>query len=156
MPYITASELTVALPQNITITPTSLPLTQGEVGSLIAEVCAELDSAAAAAGYAVPIDPTATVAYAQMQRWTRQGAGAAVLGVLFPNMGGPGGQTTLADQYRAAYQAALLALRKGDLPLVGAGEDTGSGGRELPRSFSTSNPGASTGIAPHVTLDTVY
>lgn len=155
--YLNATELTLLLPQNIDIGASTLPLALGEITTMITEIEAELDSAAAVAGYAVPVSSSATSGFALMQKWTRDGAAARVLGVLFPGMGGPGASGTLASEYRAAYQAALAALRKGEMALVGAAEDTtGTGVRELPRSYSTSNSGATTGILPHVTLDTVF
>lgn len=154
--YIGASELSLILPANVSIGTNTQPLTLGEVASVIVEVSAELDSAAAAAGYAVPVSTAATSAYAQMQRWCKQGAGAAVLGIIFPNLGGPGARSSLADDYRTAYRDALKALRKGEMPLIGASPGAAGEGRELPRSYSTSNPTATAGVLPTLDLDSVF
>lgn len=152
--YLNATELSSMLPLGATIGTNTTPLTLAEVGSVIFEVSAELDAAAAAAGYAVPILSPAssgpTYAYAQMQRWAREGAGAFVLFTLY------GGENALAKDYRAAYQATLKLLRKGELPLIGAGADAGGEGRELPRSYSTSNPTATVGVEPHLDMDAVF
>jgi len=151
--YLQASELTLLLPAGPSIGANTAPLTLGETGSIIAEISAELDGAAAKAGYVVPVSSAATSAFAQMQHWCRLGAGAQVLGIIYPNLGGPGGQVTLASSYQAAYQAALAMLRKGDVLLVGAPEDTTGAGREFPRSYSTSNPTATVGVSPTIDMD---
>lgn len=154
MAYIGATELTLVLPAGISIGTNTSPLTLGEVASVIVEISAELDAAAAARGYVVPVGTSATSAYAQMQRWAKLGAGAQILGVLFPNLPGQtGGRTTLASEYRQSYQDALKALRKGDIPLVGATEDATSTVRELPRSYSSSNPVATVGVEPTIDMD---
>ena len=152
-PYVSATELTLILPPNVSIGTNTSPLALGEVGSMIAEISAELDAAAAGAGYGVPIPTGATMAWSQMQRYTKQGAAAQVLKTIFPNLGGPGGKANLADDYWAAYQAALKAIRKGEIVFVGAGADAGGGGRELPRSYSTSNSGATAGVPPTFDMD---
>jgi len=151
--YLAASELALLLPAGPSLGASTMPLTLGETGSVIAEISAELDGAAAKAGYAVPISSTATSAFAQLQHWCRLGAGAQVLGIIYPNLGGPGGQLTLASTYRAAYEQALKMLRKGEVVLVGAGTDTSGEGRELPRSYSTSNPVATVGVLPTIDMD---
>lgn len=153
MPYLAATELTLLLPAGPSIGASTKPLTLGETGSIIAEISAELDGAAAKSGYAVPIPSSVEQAWGQMQHWTRMGAGAQVLGIIFPNLGGPGGQATLAKTYREAYDAALKMLRKGEVVLVGAPEDTTGEGRELPRSYSTSNPMATVGVEPTIDMD---
>lgn len=154
--YLAATELTALLPGGPTIGASTRPLMLGEVGSVIAQISGELDGAAAKAGYAVPISSTATVAFAQMQHWTHMGAGAQVLAIIFPNMGGPGGRAAIADVYRKAYEDALKALRKGETALVGAAEDTAGGARELPRSYSESNPAATVGVIPTIDMDRVF
>lgn len=151
--YLAASELTGQLPAGPSIGASTMPLRLDETATIIAEIAAELNGAAAKAGYAVPISSTATAAFAQMQLWTRYGAGAQVLSIFFPNLGGPGGQTTLAKTYREAYDAALKMLRKGEVVLIGASEDTSGAGRELPRSYSTSNPTATVGVEPTIDMD---
>jgi hypothetical protein len=155
--YLAATELSLLLPAGPSIGASTAPLTLGETGSIIAEIEAELDGAAAKAGYAVPVSSVATSAYAQMQLWTRLGAGAQVLGIIYPNLGrGGGGAMPLAQTYREAYEAALKMLRKGEIVLVGAGEDTSGAGRELPRSYSTSNPAATVGVEPQIDMDRVF
>jgi len=154
--YLAATELTLLLPAGPSIGTNTAPLTLGETGSIIAEISAELDGAAAKAGYAVPVSSTATSAFAQMQHWCRLGAGAQVLGIIYPNLGGPGGQVTLAKTYQDAYQAALAMLRKGDVILVGAAEDATGEGREFPRSYSTSNPAATVGVLPTIDMDRIW
>jgi hypothetical protein len=141
MVYLVASELTAMLPRQVgTITGSSFPLTIDEVGTIIARVSAELDGAAGAAGYAIPVPTTATQAYAQMQEYTEQGAGWRVLRRIFPG-GGDSASHPLASDLRDAYNATLKALREGTLILIGAGAAAGEDARELPRSFQTSNSG---------------
>lgn len=154
--YLTATELVVLLPAGPSIGASTRPVNSGETGTIIAEISAELDGAAAKAGYAVPISSTATVAFAQMQHWARMGAGANVLEIIFPNLGGPGGAVNIAATYRKAYEDALQRLRKGEITLIGAAEDTSGEGRELPRSYSTSNPFATVGVEPTIDMDRVW
>lgn len=154
MPYLNATEL--ILPAHATITGSSVPNLAG-VASMIAEVESELNAAAAAAGYQVPlVSPAsggASIAYDQVVGLTKKGVTARVLSIVFPNLpGGPGTRTSLGDAYRKEYQDALDQIRAGKLPLVGAGVDSGDQGRQLPRSYSTSNSGASSGIVSQVTV----
>lgn len=157
MPYLGATELTAILPQNVLIDASTSPLNLGEVATIIYEIGAELDGAAAARGYTVPIPTTAAEAYALMQSWTKLGAGWRALRIIFPNPTGQAGSNSLASDYRDAYRAALASLKKGEVALVGAPDDTGVTSRELPRSFSTSFGGAaSSGVLAHITTDTVF
>lgn len=142
MSYLSATELSLLLPQGVSIGTNTDPLTLGEVASVIFEVSAELDGTLAQAGYDVPIASTATGAYAQLQRWTRHGAAYEVMRILVPNMGSPGASSTLAEEYRQAYENALKMIRDGQISLVGVGFSSGETGRTLPRSFSTTNTGA--------------
>jgi hypothetical protein len=152
--YIDASSFVLTLPAAVgTITGSSLPLTIGEVATVCEQISAELDSAAAAAGYAVPISTTATAAYGQMQLLTVRGAGCHTLRVIFP--GSEAGKMPLADTYCAAYAEALKMLRAGDYILIGAPPGPEGQGRELPRSYSTSNPLATSGVDPQATMDWV-
>ena len=156
MAYLEASVwLPELIPPLPTVTGSSTPLNVGEVGTIIARVSGEIDSAAAQAGYAVPISTTAT-GYLAIQSIAEYGAGWKVLRRFMPNQGGPGGNIGLAGEYRDAYMTALAALRSGDLPIIGAALDTSGQGRELPRSYSTSNPGATAGVVPLVDLDYDY
>lgn len=147
--YFGATDL--ILPAHVSIGTNTTPLNLGQVGSMIAEVQGELDAAIAAAGYAVPITSPAsggpTVGYAQVVGIAKKGVTARVLEQIFPNLpGGPGSQTSIVTDYRKDYQDALAAIRDGKLPVVGATADSSGTGRELPRSYSTSNTGASSGI----------
>lgn len=147
MAYIGATELTTILPPAIQITGSSIPLTLDEVGTVCAEVSAELNAAAAQAGYEVPVS-TAVDAYAQMARYAKIGVGAVVIGIYAPNVpAASGGRTTLAETYAARFEKILERIRKGELVLVGAGSSSGGDARELPRSFETSNPAAARGGA---------
>lgn len=143
MPYLGATQLAAALPGVGTITGSSVPLTLGEVGTIIARVSGELDAAAAAAGYAVPLAPPASGgpsdAWALLEALTEYGAGWKVLRTVFPNMGGQSDRVSLAAEYRDAYMAALKMIRDGSTVLVGAGLSSTS--RQLPRSYWTSNSG---------------
>lgn len=145
MGYFGATELTLIMPPGVTIGTNTIPITLNEVATMIAEVSADLDTVAAGRGYAVPVSPTAaTIAYLAMQQAAKQGVGARILQTLFPNMGGPGGKSTLADEYAAAYKAFKDGIRKGELVLPGA-PMAATGGRVLPRSRSTS--GEPTGMS---------
>jgi hypothetical protein len=101
---------------------------------------AELDAAAAAAGYGVPIATTATGAYAQMQQAAQAGAAWLVLRDVFPNVSGTADRSSIASEYRDAYRGFLKMLREGTVPLVGAAQDTGTSGRQLPRSRGIATP----------------
>ncbi len=142
-PYMGATELTTVLPAAVSIGTNTTPLTIAEIASMAAEISSELDSACQAAGYTVPVATTAG-AYAMLSRYCKDGVGAIVLGILAPNAPGVGGRLSLAGEFRARYEAALKMIREGKLPLPGASFDTtdGDGGRELPRSYETSNTGA--------------
>jgi hypothetical protein len=114
---------------------------------MIVEISADLDVTAAGAGYTVPI-PTTTAGYAAFQLATKQGVGARILGIIFPNLGGAQDKTSLAADYRDAYLAFKKALIKGDVVIAGAGSST-----LLPRSFSTSYPNAAeSGASPLVPI----
>ena len=145
--YISATDVTVTLPAPATVGTNTVPLTLAEVATWCDEVGAEIDGAAAAAGYAVPISPSSTGAYAQVRRLAKTGVAAQILGVLAPNVPAAGGKMSLASEYRQAYETALERLREGKLPLVGATSESGDGARELPRSFESSNVGATLGGA---------
>lgn len=107
---------------------------------MIFEIESEIDGFAAAAGYAVPIATGATYGFAAMKQAIKQGAGAAVLNVLFPTMGGPGDKTSLSATYRQAYQDFKKALAAGNLTLVGASTAGDGGGRILPRAGTVASP----------------
>lgn len=144
------------LPAGVTITATSLPIALGDLASYVSEISAELDGIAAAKGYQVPIPTVATTAFVQMQLATKNGAGAWVMQTLFPNLGGPADKTSLAGEYRDAYQTFRDALRRGELTLVGAPIDAGTTGRVLPRSHSVSQPDAAdSGATGMVRIDWV-
>jgi hypothetical protein len=137
MAYVGATELSLILPAGVSIGTNTNPITLGEVATMLAEVSAGIDVAAAGKGYDVPIATGATIAYAAIQQAVKQGAGARILTTLFPNMGGPGGKTTIADEYKAAYDAFIKGLKDGSVALPGASMSSTTG-RALPRSRSTS------------------
>lgn len=148
MVYVAATELTSVLPIAVTIHATSTPLSYGDVASICAEVSAELDAAAAAAGYSVPVATTVS-GYAQMVGYTKTGAAARVLAVYAPNL--PGGERDgIAGRYQTRFDKVLDRIAKGQIVIVGAGSDPDGGSRELGRSFETSNPGDARGGASPV------
>lgn len=152
--YLGATEL--IFPAHVSIGTNTSPMNLGGVGSIIYEVCAELDGAAAQAGYAVPVAPPAsggpTIGYGQMVGIAKKGVEARVLNFVFPNVPGASKGSSIAADYRKDYQDALAAIRKGDLPIVGASNSTGGEGRQLPRSYSTTNSLATSGVCPQVTI----
>lgn len=129
MAYIGATDLTLVLPANVSIGTNTLPLTLGEVGSIIHEYEAELNAAAAHAGYTVPIACSASLSFELMQLNTKRGAAAHLLDILFPSP-----PLAVAETYRDAYEAFLKALRDGDMTLPDV-DSPGTEGRALPRSF---------------------
>lgn len=140
MAYLSATQAISLLPAAAaSITGSSVPLNLGEVDTISDRVSAELDAAAAAAGYTVPVSTGASVARLQMAQWAQYGVGWLVLRTLLPNIGGPGDRASVAAEYRDAYQNALKMLRDGQAVLVGADIDTGSSVRQLPRSWETSH-----------------
>jgi hypothetical protein len=150
--YLVASSwIPELMPPLPTITASSIPLNIDEVATIIGRTSLEIDAAAAQAGYAVPI--ASCVGLGMIEQVCEYGAGWKVLRKFFPNQGGPANNVSLASEYRDAYQAALAALRKGEMPIIGAAIDTSGQGRELPRSYSTSNPGATVGVEPMLDLD---
>jgi hypothetical protein len=137
--YLGATEL--RLPNGIgPFGASTRPLTLGAVGSIVFQISAELDAAAAAAGYGVPVSTTATGAYAQMQQAAQAGAAWLVLRDVFPNVSGTADRASIASEYRDAYRGFLKMLREGTVPLVGASLDTGTAGRQLPRSRGIATP----------------
>jgi hypothetical protein len=140
MTYVGATDLVGLLPAVGTITATSQPLTMTEVAGIIGRIEANVEGAAAAAGYTVPVSTTATGAFAQVSDAIVQGAGWRVLRRLYPNMGGPNDKTSLAAEMRSSYEAFVKDLKDGKLPLVGAGLDTADSVRELPRSTGQASP----------------
>lgn len=159
MGYLSATgvELNGMLPERLQVTPTSTPdFTSAQ--AFINGISAELDSAAAHAGYVTPISSTASYAYGLMQNFVGYGAAWRVLSVMMPNQGGPKDKVELSSVYRDAFLRALAGLEDGSISLIGAPEEGGgtNQGRLLPRSYYTSNPGASTGIIPQVSIDQVF
>lgn len=152
--YFGATEL--ILPAHVSVGTNTRPINLNAVATIIWEVSAELDAAAAAAGYAVPlVSPAsggATQAFGQIVGYAKKGVAARVLANFFPNLPGKGSGSSSVTDYRQDYKDALDAIRKGDLPLVGAARSSGEEGRELPRSYSIENPFASSGVVPHVMM----
>lgn len=151
MAYLTASDLAVLLPVQSggspMLTASSNP-NMVDANVICGQVSAELDAAAAKAGYIVPVGTAATGAYAQLAMYTRWGAGYQILALMSQY-----GKDTpaLAKDYRTAYENALKMLRDGTVLLVGAGQDAGETARALPRSYYVTNPGSVVG--PQVTMD---
>lgn len=134
--YIGATEATLVLPAAVSIGTNTTPLTLGEVASAIQRHGARVNVAAAKAGYAVPISPSALDAYSMVQDAVIQGVAGWVMGIYGPNVpAGPG--STLAGQYTKAYEDFLAQLRNGEILLPDVGRDTE--GRQLPRSFETTH-----------------
>lgn len=133
MPYLSATELSLRLPANVSIGTNTSPLTLGEVGSIIAEVGAHFDSVVARAGYSVPVDSGAS-AYPYVQQIIRDGAGARVLRILFWGNQGSAPMTT-AEEWEQAYKDALAAITDGDIVLIGVGENASDDFVLLPRSY---------------------
>lgn len=155
MAYLNATELNPNLPSRLQITASTNPAIAGGVASIISQISAEIDSAAAAGGYTVPISPTTSpYAFSLLQMYAVYGAGWRALMVQMPNQGGVKDREQLSSVYRDRYEEALVLLRAGQLTLTDAPHDTSgtSGGRILPRSYSTSNPGATAGVTPQVTI----
>lgn len=151
--YFSATEL--VLPAHASIGASTVPMNYGNVASMIVEVDAELNAAAAAAGYLVPVvaPPSGpTIGFAQMVSYAKKGVAARVLGNFFPKLPGPGAQSSIVDEYRKEYLAALDSIRNGDTPLVGVPHDASGAGRELPRSYSTSNSTATSGVVSQMTV----
>lgn len=145
--YLAATEVTLLLPAAASITDSSRPISLPEVASWVYEVGAGFDSAAAAAGYGVPLTPSTPAAYAQARDIVRNGVSCRIMRVLGPNVPGSTKGVTIAAEYCKAYEQAMKMLRDGDLTLVDAPSSAGETGRVLPRSFETSNPGATIGGA---------
>lgn len=146
MPYVGATELTLILPAGVSIGTNTVPINLGEVATMLGEISASIDTAAAGKGYDVPIATGATIAYAAVQQAVKQGAGARILNTLFPNMGGPGSKTTVAGEYKQAYDDFVKGLKDGTVALPGASMSTTSG-RALPRSRSTTDLPVPTGMS---------
>lgn len=152
-PYIGATELSGLLPKAVpTLTGSSTPLTMGEVATIIDRIGDELDSAAAQAGYLVPVATTATQAYAQMALYTSWGAACRVIQLVFPGGRGAAAEMPLAQDYCSDYRAVIDRLMQRDLNLVGAPADTSENNRVLPRSYSTSYSTATAGVDSQVSV----
>lgn len=140
--YTSATEIAALVPQPVTA---STNPNLAEVGVLIGEVSARVESAAAYAGYAVPIvspsDGGASAAYLAVVGIVKHGVVWQTMRRMFPNIS-EADKSNLATESRDAYNAALEALRLGQITLPGAGRETGAAA-VLPRGWTTSNPGAS-------------
>jgi hypothetical protein len=146
MAYIGATELSGLLPNAVpTLTGSSRPLNMGEVATICERVSIELDTAAAIAGYLTPIPTTATQAYGQMALYNSWGAACRTLQVIFPG-GGNSAAMPLAQDYCNDFKAVLDRIRQSAEILVGAPTDPSETARDLPRSLSTSDPTATSGV----------
>jgi hypothetical protein len=143
MSYTDASALAAFLPANQglpILTASSFPNLNG-AATIIAMVSAELDGAALAAGYSVPIPSTASAARLQMSQYTLEGAAARALRTLLPHLA-PNDQVNYASILDTQYRQALDHIRQGHTLLVDAPRDTGAE-RPLPRSNFTKDPTSS-------------
>jgi hypothetical protein len=146
MAYIGATELSGLLPNAVpTLTGSSRPLSMGDVATICERVSVELDTAAAIAGYFVPISTTATQAYGQMALYNSWGAACRTLQIVFPG-GGVAAEMPLAQDYCNDFKAVLDRLRDSEEVLIGAPTDPTESTRTLPRSLSTSDPTATSGV----------
>ena len=128
------TELTALLPQPVKgvdlVTATSMPVNLTKVDTYIGMVESEVNGAAAAAGYVVPISSAASGAFGYIQMVTSYGVRWQVLEQI-----NPGSPT--ADEYKLAYRRALEEIREGKQPILSA---AGGTGRSLPRSGPTTEP----------------
>lgn len=154
--YVGATEVTLILPAPVSIGTNTGPLTLSEVASAIQRYGARVNIAAAGAGYAVPVSPSALDAYSMIQDAVIQGVAGWIMGIYGPNVpAGPG--STLAGQFTKAYEDFLEQLRDGDILLPDVGRDTE--GRQLPRSFETTNIAAAAsvgGASPLISVKQVF
>lgn len=154
--YVGATEVTLILPAPVSIGTNTGPLTLSEVASAIQRHGARVNVAAAGAGYAVPVSPSALDAYSMIQDAVIQGVAGWIMGIYGPNVpAGPG--STLAGQFTKAYEDFLEQLRDGDILLPDVGRDTD--GRQLPRSFETTNTAAAAsvgGASPLISVKQVF
>lgn len=133
--YIAATEIADLLPRSQPsyplVTATSNPVNFTKLDAIVLDIEAELNGAAAAGGYAVPINSSASYAFQQMHLFARYGAAAEALEAIFPGSAS-NDKSFLGSEYRAAYQKALADLASGALTLPGAGISTGEDARLLP------------------------
>lgn len=153
MPYTDASSLALFLPANQglpILTGSSYP-NMDQAASMIAAFSVEVDGAALAAGYSVPVDQSATYAWALLNRYTSLGAGAQALRTLLPHLSGGSNDTSnLASNMERQYRLALNDLRQGNILLSDAPRDGGTE-RSMPRSNFTEDPALAPG--PDIDVD---
>lgn len=139
MGYWAASEFAGRLPQAVlgqeVITGSSNPIDLTQAQQILDEHSAEFDSAAAHAGYLTPISSAASQAWNLARLVVYNGARAHVMQTI-----NVGRDASLSGEYRAAYLRAIEDIMRGNLPLVGAPNDTGESGRSLPRSSGIGSP----------------
>jgi hypothetical protein len=135
-PYLTPTSVAPLIPGGLSAT-SNPNLTS--VGSIIWAISAEVESAAAHAGYSVPIG-TSAEAFAQLGEVVKRGVLYQAGLIRFPG-NGPGTRTGFVDDFRRDYYRALEQIRDGDAPLIGATLDTSETVQITGRSFSTSNAG---------------
>jgi hypothetical protein len=151
VPYTDASALALFLPavqgQSL-LTGSSYP-TLDQAATYIALISAELDGAALAAGYSVPISASSPGAWLQMTQYTLEGAGGRCLRTLLPHLSsGTNDFSNYASVLDQQYRVALNAIREGKILLVDAPRD---GGSERPLARSNFTEDAST--APNLGLE---
>lgn len=153
MAYLGATD--IPFPAHVVLTGSSNP-TLDQVASMIAEVAGEIDAAAAAAGYIVPVIPAAsggaTEGYAFVVGLAKKGITGRVLSIMFPNLpvAGTGNRATLGADYLKQYEDALALIRTGGQPIPGAAIDSSETNRLLPRSYSESNSDATSGVVAQI------
>lgn len=99
------------------VTASSAPLDLLNFQTMIDQKSGEFDQAAARAGYAVPIPPTATQGFQVAMRVTRDGAIADALRLIYT-----GPDQKYVDRYEQAFQNALKEIIAGNRTIPGAAE----------------------------------
>ncbi|MHB0874566.1 MAG: hypothetical protein ACYC5O_00835 [Anaerolineae bacterium] len=122
----------------VTYSTTSTP-TATQVGQLLTDVAAEIDTRLEAAGFTVPVTTPAAL-LATVTRLNAMGAAALAHMGMFPESVGAGQTSDLGSRLWRMYQDGLAALEK-------AGPPQSKGAWVAARSYATDNPTDPT-IAP--------
>mgnify|MGYP000011629653 CR=1 FL=1 len=136
--YWAASSLIPFVPEPVLgvplITGSSRPVSASELDTIIELVEAEVAGAAAEAGYAFPVSTAASVGYNFVKQVVSDGAVGKTLRQINPN-------SKAASELLSAFNNALEKIRRGQMPLLGAGLLTSEqGGRALPRGVGIASP----------------
>lgn len=129
--YWRASDLAEMAPRpgGLSILASQSGLSPTTFQTMIAIVSAEFDSAAAKAGYLIPIPSTATTGYLFAQGVVEDGALAQAFGRIYT-----GPDSKFVDRYKLSFDVAIKAIGDGLLLIPGAPNDPGETGRLLVRS----------------------